>query len=278
MSNHIHYPGFQLLSLVNPSGSSAKSFLDTPCVLPDQYGIYTSLYLPFFIFSFIVLLVLNFHRRRQGGVYHIEPLVVSSPKDGSSHDSIHNSPLADSESCIWSPYTPAAPVSPRGVLPSSLRMFNGHSSPATFRASRPATPVGSPFLTPAVYPPEEDDESMYPTQYAMRRDSRSQDDATWSSERERISPDSQMQRSTYAPSWKSVATRGWSWSWTFVFRGRRRRVTLRVPELSEVRGWLSRNKQSSTTHCGILRMTVMDGFKILWPVVLLWILVTWWMS
>jgi hypothetical protein len=51
-----------------------------------------------------------------------------------------------------------------------------------------------------------------------------------------------------------------------------------VPELSEVRGWLRGDRQSSMTHRGILHMTLMDGLRILWPAVLLWVLVTWSMS
>jgi ethanolamine phosphate phosphodiesterase len=281
MSNHIRRPGIQLLSLVNPSESSTKSFLDTPCLLPDQYGIYSSLHLPFFMFSAVALLVLNLRRSRQSGVHHIEPLAVSPRNSPSS--SGRSTPLTHPESTVWSPYTPPAPVSPRGALPSSLRIANGHGSPAMFRASRPVTPLGSPFLPPAIYPPEEDDESMYPTQYAMRRDGRPQDADNWLSGHERISSDPQMLHFTAAPGRKPNMKRGWSWSWTFVFRGRRRRMTLRVPEFvhgvfSEVQAWVMGrgDKQISFRHHGVVYMTMMDGFSILWPAVILWVLLTWW--
>lgn len=284
MSNHIRRPGFQLLSLVNPSSSSTtQSFLDTPCLLPDQYGIYSSLYVPFFVFSAVVLLVLNLRRSRRGGVHQIEPLIVSPHNGSSPSSSGHSTPVPHPESDVWSPYTPATLVSPRGILPSSLRTANGHGSPAAFRASRPVTPLASPFLPPAIYTPEEEDESMYPTQYVVRRDGRSQDTDSWSSGHERIS-DSQIPHFTSAPGWKPTVKRGWSWSWTFVFRGRRRRVTLRVPEFargafSEVQAWsIGRgDKPMLVRHRGVLYMTMMDVFSILWPAAILWVLVTWWM-
>lgn len=283
MSNHIRRPGFQLLSFVDPSSASSptESFLDTPCLLPDQYGIYSSLYIPFFIFSTIVLLVLNLRRSRQDSLHRMEPLVVSPPNSGSPASSGQSSPISYSESNIWSPYTPAA-VSPRGVLPSSLRTANGHGGPAMLRASRPSTPLASPFLPPPVYSPEED-ESMYPAQYALRRDGQSQDMDSWISGNE-TSYDHQMPLFMSTPGWKPIVHRGWSWSWTFVFRGRRRRMTLRLPGLvhsifSEVQTWIigRRNKQTVMRHRGILYMTVMDGLSISWPAVMTWILLTWWM-
>jgi hypothetical protein len=219
-------------------------------------------------------------------VHLIEPLVVSPPNstpNSTPNSSGHSTPFTQPESAVWSPYTPAAPVSPRGVLPSTLRIANGHGGP-TFRASRPPTPLGSPFLPPAIYATEEDDESMYPPQYALRRDGRPQEADSWSSGHERISSDPQIPRFTSAPSWTPIVKRGWSWSRTFVFRGRRRRITLRVPEFahnafSEARTSLMGrvDKQMSARHHSVLQMTVMDGFNILWPALILWVLLTWWM-
>ncbi|KAF9005372.1 hypothetical protein BDZ89DRAFT_1080046 [Hymenopellis radicata] len=45
MAMGIHQPGFQLLSLVPPqAGSTAPTFADRPCLLPDQLSIYLSTY------------------------------------------------------------------------------------------------------------------------------------------------------------------------------------------------------------------------------------------
>ncbi|KAJ6594046.1 hypothetical protein B0H19DRAFT_921540 [Mycena capillaripes] len=45
ISNHIRQPGFQLVSLVDPT-PGGKSFSDAPCLLPDTSSIYSSLYAP----------------------------------------------------------------------------------------------------------------------------------------------------------------------------------------------------------------------------------------
>lgn len=275
MVKHIRHPGFQLLSLIDPpeslSNSTQSSFLDRPCGLPDQYGIYSSIYAPFFILTALILVINAVVGRRQGRILHIEPLNISPQSSG------HNTPIPPLESAIWSPYTPAVPTSPRGALPPYLRTPIAHTGP-TFRASRPATPLGSPLLPPVFYAPDDDDEAMYPTQYASRRDGQSQDD-DWSPGHNRISSDPQMPHFTSAPGLKLTAHRGWSWSWTFVFRGRRRRMTLRAPMLS----WnafialgfsLSAESRVLRRH-HVLRTAMRDGFTIFWPVVIVLVLITW---
>ncbi|KAG5652395.1 hypothetical protein H0H81_005152 [Sphagnurus paluster] len=195
MANHIRHPGFQLLSLTDhTSNPTQSSFRDMPCTLPDQYGIYTSVYLPFFIFMALVLAILSIIRRQRERVPHIAPLDISSLSSG------ENTPNPPLESAIWSPYTPAAPVSPRSTLPPYLRTPTTLAGP-TFRASRPTTPVGTPLLPPIYYTQDEDEEAMYPAQYATRRDGRSPDpdDDEWSPGHNRISSEPQIPHFTSAP-------------------------------------------------------------------------------
>ncbi|KAG6842145.1 hypothetical protein C0991_001638 [Blastosporella zonata] len=165
MAKHIRHTGFQLLSLTNPTtDSNQKSFRDTPCSLPDQYGIYSRVYLPFFFLTTISLAILSLSRRRHGRVPQVDPLHLSPNSSGAS------TPDAALESAIWSPYTPAAQSSPRSTLPTFLRTPTTLAGP-TFRASRPSTPLGSPLLPPMYYShDDDDDEAMYPPQYAARQD------------------------------------------------------------------------------------------------------------
>ncbi|OAX44112.1 Metallo-dependent phosphatase [Rhizopogon vinicolor AM-OR11-026] len=73
MAMGIRRPGFQLLSLTSSIPSfealtqlpnSPPSPLDTPCFLPDQLGIYLTVYVPFILLSLLSLLAFNIHRIR----------------------------------------------------------------------------------------------------------------------------------------------------------------------------------------------------------------------
>lgn len=76
MAMGIRRPGFQLLSLISTVPAietltqlpnSPPSLLDTPCFLPDQLGIYLSVYLPFILVSVLCLLAFNVQRTLAGG-------------------------------------------------------------------------------------------------------------------------------------------------------------------------------------------------------------------
>ncbi|KAF8070585.1 hypothetical protein FPV67DRAFT_1487920 [Lyophyllum atratum] len=275
MANQIRRPGFQLLSLIDPTTNfTQSSFRDKPCMLPDQYGIYSSVYLPFFILTTLTLVILSVIRRRQGRAPLIEPLNISPLSSGES------TPDPPPESAIWSPYTPAASTSPRSTLPSYLRTPMTLAGP-TLRASRPATPVGSPLLPPMYYSQEDDDESMYPIQYARRRDGHAPDDERWSTGHNRITSESQIPHFTSAPGLKTAANRRWSWSWTFVLRGRRRRMTIRAPTfswstLTALGELFKAEDHSPMLKHRVLRTTMRDGLSVFWPVVIVWTVLTWW--
>lgn len=70
MAMGVRRPGVQLLSLLPPSymeehhstSISVRTIQDSPCFLPDQLGIYLSVYFPFTLFSLLTLFISNVHR------------------------------------------------------------------------------------------------------------------------------------------------------------------------------------------------------------------------
>ncbi|KAJ7901984.1 hypothetical protein B0H14DRAFT_2669388 [Mycena olivaceomarginata] len=254
LSNHIRRPGFQLVSLVDPT-PGGKSIMDAPCLLPDPYGVYTTLYTPLTFLTLISLFMFNIYRwRRLRNV--VLPPISLSPMSNGPHTPLH--PGSD----VWSPYTPARPVSPRGSLPQSLRTPNVASNPTVRAASRPETPLASPLLGPGVvfHHEEEEEDALYPTQYAVQRNGHVSDGEEWP--RDDPAP-SYFLPQPGAGSPTQAAVRRPAWSWTFVFRGRRRRMTVSVPTWDSVREFTAQ--------------LTYDGLGILWPTVLVWILCAWWM-
>ncbi|CCM03321.1 uncharacterized protein FIBRA_05449 [Fibroporia radiculosa] len=67
MAMGVRIPGFELLSLSPNTQSSVEAVATSPCFLPDQLGIYLSTYVPFVIFSLLLLFVSNAHRVRTRG-------------------------------------------------------------------------------------------------------------------------------------------------------------------------------------------------------------------
>ncbi|KAG6873416.1 hypothetical protein C0995_015841 [Termitomyces sp. Mi166 len=275
MAKHIRHPGFQLISLINPTTDpSQKSFLDTSCSLPDQYGIYSQVYFPFFLFTVFSLVILSLLRRRYGRIPQFHPLKLSPRSSGTS--TLEASP----ESATWSSYTPAAPNSPRSTLPPSLRTPTTHAPP-TLRVSRPAISVGSPLLPPMYYShDDDDDEVMYPLQYATRQDDGRREVGEWSTGHNRVNLEPLIPHFTLAPRPKPTTRRGWSYSWTFVFRGRRMSISVPTFSLGLLKdvGDLFKGEERTPTRHRILRTTSRDGVSIFSIVGAVWILLNWkWM-
>lgn len=68
MAMGIRHPGFQLLSLDPWDGRGDRpqqTHADAPCLLPDQLGIYLSVYIPLFLVSIFVVFAGNAHRMRR---------------------------------------------------------------------------------------------------------------------------------------------------------------------------------------------------------------------
>ncbi|KAJ7045664.1 hypothetical protein C8F04DRAFT_1065636 [Mycena alexandri] len=275
MSNHIRRPGFQLLSLIDPT-PSGKSFMDAPCLLPDPHGIYTSLYMPLAFLTLIFLFIFNSYRSRRLRSLPLGSISLPPPNSGLAP--LH--PGAD----VWSPYTPTLPVSPRSTLPTSLRTPNAAAGPTMRAASRPDTPLASPLLGPPVifhhHQEEEEEDTLYPTQYAQRNGNVS-DGEEWPARGDDPAP-SYFLPAASGNNLKQAAPRGWAWawSWTFVFRGRRRRMTVSVPSwnsLRELGAQLGGDGDMVLRRRGVAWSTARDGLGILWPTLSVWVLCAWWM-
>ncbi|KAF8967862.1 hypothetical protein BDZ97DRAFT_1801621 [Flammula alnicola] len=318
MSVHIKRPGFQLLSLVDPAkmaNPGSPSFIDRPCLLPDQYRIYTSVYLPSFLVTLFILLFLNFRRRRPIPLKRFDTLVSLPPSPRSSGRNSPN-PLTHADaaqlSATWSPFSPIVPMSPRPSLPSYLRTPHSPSGSSTHLvASLPGSPVSSSpstFMVPLPYSGEdegEDDDTMYPAQYAVRREAhtlRQREEDEWSY----VGPNHGRDEEDYdivhgpgsvmsntvssefisAPSQSrsssSSRKRAWSWSYTFVLKGRRRRLSLAVPSWTSLRnlwdffGFGSEpSLRVRRRNRGGLMATLADALSVFWPAVVVWMIINW---
>ncbi|KAL5528510.1 hypothetical protein ACEPAF_7646 [Sanghuangporus sanghuang] len=137
MAMGIHNPGFQLLSLAEPSSvvSGTPSYTDSPCFLPDQIAIYVNVYLPLFLFSLCVVTISTLRRlserKNHGRTYNLD----IDPNDESL---IQSSPEADYTGVLGS-----------ARVPNSASLGNGGLAP-TYRASSAtftATPKTPKFST-----------------------------------------------------------------------------------------------------------------------------------
>ena len=297
LANQIRRPGFQLLSLVSPSpvSHSAHTFADTPCFLPDQYSIYSSVYGTFFLFTLLLLFLSNIYRTRQSRGSPPTPISLSPVTER------HNgsgTPVLHPESAVWSPYTPVSPhaiprsTSPRSSIPSSVRTPNGPAAPTLRAFSRPSTPHTSPLLSPMVVPhDDDDDESLYPAQYAVRREGYVYpNSATWPSSQtdndHQHTDQSRTNTSQFlpAPGLRVPERQRWSWSRTFIIRGRRLRLNIQPPSSFSLT-WL-KMLFSAGANLGEIRVgkrrsvvvgTAVDGLAIAWPAIVVWVAIAQWM-
>ena len=315
-ARNIRRPGFQLLSLAAPASpptqSAAPTFADVPCFLPDQSVVMMSFYVPSLFITIAILVVSNAYRSRNQ--LRLSPFLT--PISLSPHHSQSPSPAARSQSGMspWLPMTPSWPgeeqfplASPRTPLP-ALRTPNALSTPTFRTSSRPSTPNGTPLQTPkALYHnDEEEEDTMFPPQYALRQEHRSGHGAAaaWPSgygeeghEDEFVIVDDkatttkkehehQRQTSHFlpAPGNKPSERKNWSYSWTFVFRGRRRRMTISPPDLSSMDLfrdiandlWNWSGPRSRGRRGGLWELAA-DIISVAWPAALVWVFIMRWM-
>ncbi|KAF9263276.1 Metallo-dependent phosphatase [Marasmius fiardii PR-910] len=62
MAMGIRHPGYQMLSLASGEGMKPE-FMDVPCIMPDQIGIYLSGYIPLMVLSILVTLTYHVFQR-----------------------------------------------------------------------------------------------------------------------------------------------------------------------------------------------------------------------
>ncbi|KAH7920783.1 Metallo-dependent phosphatase [Leucogyrophana mollusca] len=282
-ARHIRRPGFQLLSLIPPQSASASSptFADAHCLLPDNFRIFSSIYLPCITLTFIILLYLNVspsrHKRRFSS---LSPILLSP------NSSRPPSPSRGPESAIWSTWSPRklrVPVSPTTPLPPSLRVPNTKAAPALRASSSPATPQDSPLLSPiTLFTPEDDgDDHMNPAQYISSYESQSRPASRDGEfDKRRVTPNAPF----FLPPPNSSTRRNFSRSWSFVFWGRRRRMTISIPSFLAPGSWgvikrqlTSRdtNPRSSRRRHSLVWRLASDSVSIALPAVLAWSVVGW---
>ena len=307
MSVHIKRPGFQLLSLVDPSKLASpdlKSFADIPCLLPDQYRIYTSFYAPCILFTFLILVLLNLSKTRFRG--YRKNLSLAPPTTRSS--SGRASPNVDSGlwSATWPPYTPAVPGSPPSTLPPHIR--TPHTPVGTMTmlvASQPGSPrPGSPasLIVPYSDRDEEDEEdTLYPAQYAVRRDGLKQrEDEGWShversgeeeayeiiNDQEAGGGGNSLGRLIHHSEFITApdhATRHVrkprSWSYTFMFRGRPRKIIFRLPTWTAMYNCLDLLSLDGSSSLAPRRRrdrwlrVILDALSVFWPAAIVWVII-----
>ena len=310
---NIRRTGFQLLSLASstalPPGSTTQTFADVPCFLPDQSAIIMSFYLPSLLVTIGILVLSNAYRTRNQ--LHLSPFL--SPISISTSPSRSPTPSPPSPSgrrSPWPPMTPSWPeenersqrVNSRGPMTRMPRTPSTLSAPA-YRASRPASPYDSPLLTPTVlfHHDDQEEDTMFPPQYAVRREHRPEqnhwpsgydqedheDEAaivyekTFSVKKEH----GHKRRTSHflpAPGNKPSGQKRWTYSWTFVFRDRRRRLTVppELPGLDSLRDiaddiWNWRG--SGIRRRGLLWGLAADGISVAWPAIFIWGVILRWM-
>lgn len=319
MSTHISRPGFQLLSLVDPAKMAhpnLPSLADAPCLLPDQYRIYASFYAPCLCITLFVLIVFNLRRPRPPPLRKLD-LHSTTPSPRSSGRNTPNTlaPLDTTPwSAGWSPFSPAVPLSPRSTLPSHLRTPRPQSTSATHLvASLPGSPMPSSPTSLALSLPfsdrgdlhDDDDDTMYPAQYALRRHDlaiRQREKDEWShvehqgrdeeeydhvlhdqesAAQSLLTPSMHQSEFISAPDYtRGPKVHGWSWSYTFVYRGRRRRVSVGLPSWNSLRNLLDlfgfgAESAGPKRRRGGLKEMPMDALSIFWPAIIVWLIINW---
>lgn len=156
MSVHIRRPGFQLLTLVDPTYVSSlpqseptsqvpPSLAERACFLPDQFRIYNYLYAPLFVISLLLLVRFHFLQPKKGKTRIKPPFLTLKPGvvNGIGVDrsllpesmpglfALPNSPGLEPMWTPFAPFTPVTPLaptlSPKMRKPSTTSMTSVHS-------------------------------------------------------------------------------------------------------------------------------------------------------
>lgn len=270
MSKHIRRPGFQLLSLINPSSADTRSFADSPCSLPNQERIYSTIYPALLVLTLLVLFIIN---KTKLGRLGRRLSVISAPSSG------YGTPDYYAESDAWSPRTANTFLSPRNSTQSFSRTPSFSNGRKLRTLSCPSSPNGSPprrYLRQLGLGESDEEEAMYPVYSPHHQhfpDHELRNNEEWSSRHEDIGLQDGNAQWASGPGWKPVTVSSKAvWSWTFVFRGRRRRMTLGIPSWED----LSTLCQVPQGRKGTVAITVIDLGTVMWPALLTWIVITWW--
>ena len=284
-ARNIRRPGFQLLTVFQPSPALTATHLDMPCFLPNAQGIYYTVYLPLALLTVFLLLICNIRQPRR---YQAPTVDDEATSDGS--DAI--SPLPSPSLLTLNPPT-SIQINVRSPVPNSASKF--YSASHARLAPRMLSPLPSPLNSPR--PLEDDDyDELYPAQYATRRDDMPPVFLNGiPPEFQQFDPESRLRTPLSAkfpapdplrqlP--RLTHRRGASakYTWSFVFGGRRRRIS--VPIITPERAWAwCRSSASFVTDLlrgrrvggvDLTRDLLMDCLSVFFTAGLTWSVLCWW--
>ena len=279
----IRRPGFQLLTLFQPSPALATSHLDIPCFLPNAYGIYYTVYLPLALVTVMLLLICNIRQPRR----YKASEAMSSGSEGSP-------PLLSP--LLTSPSVPTSiQMNFRSPVPNSGSKY--YSASHARLTPRPSSPLASPFPSPrsAAFRIEDDDyDELYPAQYATRRDDNPPVFLNGiPPEFQRFQPENRVITPLSAkfpapdrqlPRFIHRRAASLNYTWSFIFGGRRRRIS--VPVVTREHVWaLCRHsalfawdlvKGKRAGGANLTRDMFMDCLSVFLAAGLTWSVVCWW--
>ncbi|KAF9793237.1 hypothetical protein BJ322DRAFT_113506 [Thelephora terrestris] len=283
----IRRPGFQLLTVFQPSPALATTHLDMPCFLPNEHGIYYAVYLPLALVTVILLLICNIRQPRR---YQASTIEDESTLNGSEGSLPLLSPL------MLSPNLPTSiQLNVRSPMPNSGTKF--YSASHARLTPRTLSPLPSPLASPrsaALNIEDEDYDELYPTQYATRRDDRPPIFLTGVppefqrfQQESRVAtplsakfpgPDRLLPRVTHR---RAAST---NYTWSFVFGGRRRRIAIPILTREQVWGWCRHSaffasdlvKGRRVGGANLARDMLMDCLSVFLAASLTWSAICWW--
>ncbi|WVN91103.1 uncharacterized protein L203_106352 [Cryptococcus depauperatus CBS 7841] len=178
----IRRPGFQLLSLIPPTlgaDGSIPTYADRPCLLPDQLGVYSQVYLPLAVATALLLLITNLriayrswdtsHKfggsvtdlkaRSSPGLLTSEQMPMTSSFSSRRQGGPVPLSLPSRKSQSNLTLSPSASTTSPNFLPRSIQYATAPGDfSSSFLSSSLSAPV-SPFASPSVYMNKKFDES-----------------------------------------------------------------------------------------------------------------------
>lgn len=285
----IRRPGFQLLTLFQPSPALTTTHLDMPCFLPNAHRVYYAIYLPLALLTVVLLLICNIRQPRRYQASTIEDEAVS---DGSTGTSPLLSPL------MLSPNLPTSiQIHVRSPVPNSASKF--YSASHARLTSKMLSSLPSPHHSPRLSALEIDDDDydeLYPVQYATRKDDTPPVFLNGiPPEFQRFQPENQLLTPLSAkfpapdpnrqlPRFTHRRAASLNYTWSFVFKGRRRRISFPVLTSEHLWAWcrylvyfvadLMRGRRVGGAN--LTRDMFMDCLSVFLAAGLTWSAICWW--
>ena len=285
----IRRPGFQLLTLFQPSPALKTTHLDMPCFLPNAQGIHYTVYLPLAILTVFLLLVCNIRQPRRYQASTIDGEAVPNGFEGTL-------PLLSPLPLSPNPPT-SIQINARSPMPNSSSKF--YSASHARLTPRTLSPRPSPLPSPrsSVLNLDDDDyDELYPTQYATRRDDVPPvflggippEFQRFQPEKRPLTPLSLKfpapDPTRQSPRFTHRRTTSLHYTWSFVLGGRRRRISLPILTRKRVWAWcrhsvsfvmdLVRGRRVGAAN--LTRDMLMDCLSVSLAAGMTWSAICWW--